>query len=420
MNLIKTTGLSGLSTIINVINGFIITKIIAVYVGPSGIAIIGQFQNFIQVSTNLAIGSIKQGVIKYTAEHSDDENEKTKLWSTALRINLGIVLLFSILIVTFHNQFSKLIFGSNNYGFIFLIFSITLIFFALNGLFLAILNGQKEIKKLIAINITLSFVGLFLTGIFTYKFGLKGTLVSLVTGQSIIFFVIVGILIKSRWFHLKFLLQKIDKSYLKKLGGYIAMAFTSAFTIPVSLMIIRYYIGESISWQDAGYWDGVRRISTTYLMLIITPLSIYYLPRLSEIKENHDLRFEIINTYKIILPIVIIVAMSIYLLRDYAISFIFTEEFRPMRNLFSWQLTGDVLKIGSWILAYIMVAKAMTKMFIVTEILQSISLVLLSLLFINIYGLIGVTIAYAISNTIMLFVMIYLFRNILKIKFTKI
>lgn len=40
-----------------------------------------------------------------------------------------------------------------------------------------------------------------------------------------------------------------------------------------------------------------------------------------------------------------------------------------MKPLFTWQIIGDVFKIASWLLAYIMVAKNLTHMFIITEII---------------------------------------------------
>ena len=63
------------------------------------------------------------------------------------------------------------------------------------------------------------------------------------------------------------------------------MAITSALTVPVSHMIVRNYIGENLSWDDAGYWQGIWYISTMYLMVITTSLSVYYLPKLSEIQD---------------------------------------------------------------------------------------------------------------------------------------
>jgi polysaccharide transporter, PST family len=414
MTLIKTSILSAIASVIKMINGFVIIKIIAIYVGPSGLAFIGQFQNFVSILMSFATGAINGGVVKYTAENYGNEEEKQRLWSTALKISLGTTFFVSLMLIVLHNYFSNLFFKTDEYGSIFLIFALTLIFFVLNSLLLAILNSQKEIKKLVTVNIVSSFVGLILIASLAYKFGLYGALLSFATGQALVFFVTLGFVVRSQWFKMKFFTANLDKGYLKKLAKYTAMAITAALTMPISQMIVRNYIGESVSWDDAGYWDGIWKISTTYLMLITTTLSIYYLPRLSEIKNNLELRKEILYGYKIILPIAISMAITIYFLRYFIILTLFTEKFMPMTDLFLYQLIGDVFKIASWLLSYLMVAKAMTKTFIITEILTSLSFILLSMIFINLYGLLGVTIAFALNYSIYFILMLFIFRNIIK------
>lgn len=144
-------------------------------------------------------------------------------------------------------------------------------------------------------------------------------------------------------------------------------------------------------------------------MLVTTSLSVYYLPRLSEIHENIELKREIFNGYKIIMPIVIVMSILIFLLKEYIILTAFSDKFMPMVELFTWQLVGDVIKIASWLISYIMIAKAMTKVFIYTEVGFSILFVLLSIFFVNTYGLVGMTYAFALNYTFYLLLMIYLF-----------
>lgn len=82
-----------------------------------------------------------------------------------------------------------------------------------------------------------------------------------------------------------------------------------------------------------------------------------------------------------------------------------------MLELFKWQLVGDVIKISAWLLSYIMLAKAMTKEFIITEILFSMLFVIVSLIYINVFGLIGVTYGYATNYIIYFIVMFLIFRK---------
>jgi PST family polysaccharide transporter len=414
MTLIKTSLLSGIATVVKIINGFLVTKIIALYIGPAGMGFIGQFQTFVAVIMDLATGAITGGVVKYTAEFRDDETEKQKVWSTTLRISTIATLLISVILILFHRPLSELFFKTDEYASIFLVFACTLILFVFNNQLLSILNGQKEIKKLISVKIASSFVSLGLTGTLAYFFGLYGALLSNVVGQSIVFVVTLTFVLKSEWFKLRLFTQKIDPVYVKKLGKFAAMAVVSTVALPVSRIIVRDYLGESISWESVGYWEGVWRISSVYLSLITVSLSIYYLPRLSEIKDSGELKRELFYGYKVILPLVITMAGVIYLLRDFAIVALFTKEFMPMSDLFLFQLTGDVIKIAGWLLSYVMIAKAMARKFIFTEILFSVTFIVLNILFINIFGLVGVTYAYALSYTLYLIMMAWIFRNLLK------
>jgi polysaccharide transporter, PST family len=221
----------------------------------------------------------------------------------------------------------------------------------------------------------------------------------------------LAFVVKSQWFKLEYFKRGIDKESLVKLSKYSIMAITSALTVPVSHMIVRNYIGENLSWDDAGYWQGIWYISTMYLMVITTSLSVYYLPKLSEIQDKNELKKEVFYGFKIIMPIVISMSLCIYFLREYLILIAFSNEFMPMMNLFLWKMIGDIIKIASWLLGYVTLAKAMTKTFISLEIIGSISFVLLSIIFVNNFGLVGVTYAFSLNYLLYLIVMVFIFRR---------
>jgi PST family polysaccharide transporter len=132
-------------------------------------------------------------------------------------------------------------------------------------------------------------------------------------------------------------------------------------------------------------------------------LSVYFLPKLSATHEKVKLRRELLAGYAIIMPTVMVFAFGVYLSRDLLIRIVFTEEFAPMVELFRWMLIGDVIKLASWLVAYLMLAKAMTKSFVVTEVIFSASLVFLSIVMTDNYGLVGVTYAHTLNYTMYLF-----------------
>lgn len=410
MTLIKTSVLTAISTIIKVISGFVINKVIAMYIGPSGLAVIGQLQNFMSIITTFSNGAITSGIVKYIAEYQTIE-QKQKIFSTSIIISLACSFIISLLLFSFSGYLSELILKDIQYSSVFIVLGVTIFLFALNTILMSILNGQKEIKKYVLVNIASSIFSLFFTSFLIMQLNLMGALYAMVVNQSVIFFVTLGFVLKSSWFKLEYFKQGVDKESLIKLSKYSLMAIISALTVPMSHLIIRNYIGENLSWDDAGYWQGICYISTMYLMIVTTSLGVYYLPRLSEIQDKNELKKEIISGYKIIMPIVIILAFGIYFFRELAVYIAFSEKFLPMIELFKWQLIGDVIKIASWLLAYLMLAKAMTKVFIYTEIGFSVLFVLFSVISVDIFGLVGITYAYSLNYFFYLVVMIFIFRK---------
>lgn len=415
MTLVKTSILSFIATAIKMLAGLVINKAVAVYIGPAGLALVGQFQNFSQLVMTAAQGAITSGVTKYAAEYGKDSERIPILFSTASKISLVSSVIVGAGIVLFSSYASEYFLKSEDYTYVFVIFGFTIVLFVINNLLLSILNGLKEIKTWVMINIIQSIYSLIFTTLLIVYLGLDGALLALVTNQSVIFLIVLWMLRKHQVIKLENFKSTFDTAEGKKLGAFALMAITSAATVPVSHLIIRNYIGEALSWDDAGYWQAIWYISTMYLMVVTTTLSIYYLPKLSEITDKAELRKELLHGYKIIMPIVIVMSVTIFLLKDFIIWLLFTEDFAPMRELFLWQLVGDVLKLAAWLIAYLMLAKAMTKTFITTEIAFSLSFVLLSIWFVDQYGLVGMSYSFAVNYGLYFIVMIfatkkYLFR----------
>ena len=413
MNLLKTSLLTFISTAIKIFAGLVINKAVSIYIGPSGIALIGQFQNSSQLAMTVAQGGINAGVTKYTAEYGAKSEQLPKLWSTAAKIVLYCSAIVGVILIFGSQYISEYVLKTNKYSYVFITFGFSIIFFAINQLLLSILNGLKEIRTFIVINITQSLYSLIFTTLLVIFFGLDGALIALVTNQSIIFITVIWRLRNHKLILFNNFKQKFDTEQGKKLFSYSAMALTSACTVPVSLLIIRNYIGEHLSWDDAGYWQSMWYISSMYLMVVTTALATYYLPRLSEITSKIELKKELKQGYLIIIPIVIILSASIYLLRDFIIWLLFTDDFKPMLELFKWQVIGDVIKIIAWLLSYLMLAKAMTKAFMLSEIVFSVSFVLLSIYFVDTYGLVGMSYAYALNYTIYFFAMLLVTRKVI-------
>lgn len=385
-----------------------INKILAIYVGPAGYAAIGQFQNAVQMITTLASGAINTGVTKYTAEYQDNEAELRKVWRTAGTIALTGSLVLSVLVFIFRERLALGFLGDAQLSTVFVWFAATLVLFVFNTLLLAILNGKKDIARYVLANIAGSVLALAITVLMVVNWGLLGALIALAVYQSLAFFATLFLCLKTPWFRWRELVGRVDWPMAKNLAKYTAMALTTAATVPLSHILIRNHLGQTLGWEAAGYWEAMWRLSGAYLMLVSTTLSVYYLPRLSELKTGAEIKKEILSGYRVILPVAALCSGLVYLLRDFVIVTLFSPEFRPMEVLFFWQLVGDVLKIASWLFAFAMLGKAMAVLFVFTEVVFSATFYFLTLIFTVHYGLEGTSIAYALNYFIYLPVIAFL------------
>lgn len=413
MKLIKTSIFSAILTFVRISSGFVVGKVIAFFIGPSGIALIGQFSNFISIVLTFSNGAINNGVIKYTAEYNGDEEKSKMLFGTAFKISFYCSVIVGIILTGFSNYFSNFIFNSDNFSLLIRVFGGTVLFYSLNTLLISILNGKAEIRKYTLVNSIGVLIGLLLTTLFVYFFKIQGALYSLILSQSVVFFFTVFLILKTSWFKFNYFLSPFKKDMAKKLGGYSLMAIASVLTIPISQIILRNLMIDKLGVDSAGYWQGMMRISDGYLMLITTSLSTYYLPKLSSLKTDKDIRNEVINGLKIIMPVVIVGCLLIYFLKFFIIDLLYTKEFLKMEQLFLFQLLGDVFKIASWLIGYVMVARAMTKSFVFVEIFFNITYVGLGYLCIHYFNFEGISFAFFLNYLFCLIFMAIYFRKLL-------
>lgn len=416
MTLIKTGLLNAVAVAIRILSAIALNKILAIYVGPAGYALIGQFQNLVTMLTTFASGAVNTGVTKGTAEHFDDPEHQVRIWRTAGTMAIVGAGTTGLVIAIFHTVLAELFLGDQALGRVFVWLGFSLVFVALNGLLLAILNGKKQIGSFVLINIAGSLVGLAVTAALSVWFGLEGALIALSVNQAIVFLVSATLCMRQPWFRISMLFGRIDQRVLRELLKFAAMALTSAAVVPLTQILIRDHLMREFGADSAGYWEALMRISGLYLMIVTVPLSVYYLPRIAEIRDPAELKREILSGYRIIVPVTALGALVIYLLRDFITLALFTPEFSPMRDLFAWQMIGDVTKICGWLLGYVLIGRGMMRAFIASEIAFGAIWYLSSVISTSTFGLPGIAFSYFFTYALYLLVMIFVLFQLSSIK----
>ncbi|WP_433780614.1 O-antigen translocase [Flavobacterium anhuiense] len=411
-NLFKITSLNSLSVALKIGIGLITSKILAVFVGPSGMALVGNLRNFLTSLENISTLGFQNGIVKYTAESEKSRIELQKIISTVFIALIGVAILLSIILFCSASYWNEKIFGDNTeYLIVFKTLSFVLPTYGLSIFFIAVINGLGKFKKVISINIIGNIVGLLTSVFLILQFKTTGALMAIVMAPALLFFITFYLVQKEIQIFQFIKLDVFDFKVLENLSAYSLMTLVSSVFGPFVFLAIRNHIIQDLGIEQAGYWETMTRISSYYLMFVSAILSVYFLPKLSKAQNNQETKSVFLQYYKYILPVFALALAILYFIRFFVIQLLFTKEFLPVTDLFFWQLLGDVFKVCALILGYQFFAKRETLMFILTELFSLSILYFSSLYFIKEFQIEGVVMAYAFENLIYLLVLVFYFRK---------
>ena len=414
-HLIKASYFNAIIVLVRAISGIITSKIIALFLGPSGLALLGNLRSFTQTASSFTAEGYHNATIRYVAEYNEDELKRSKTIATVFQLSLGLALLIGIILWVFSSIWSSVLFKTESYAYVIKTLAIGLPFFSYNLLVIYVLNGMERYKKLVIVNSILSIGNMLITVFFTIKFGLQGALIGIIIGPIIVFIINFFALREKRiilFYAFKFELFSIKA--LKNISIYFLMAAYSTVVVSITFLLIRNLIIENLSVEEAGYWEAMNRISSFYLMFFISLTSFYLLPRLSKTNSFEIFKKEVKSFYILIIPLIIIAFTLIYFLRYFLLNFLLSEEFIPTSELFFWRLIGDFINVMAIVLVKQFHAKLLFKSYLFTNGLLSLMYFCLSYFFIDIYGLVGVVKAYAFSYMVYLPIVIFFIYNYYK------
>jgi len=144
-------------------------------------------------------------------------------------------------------------------------------------------------------------------------------------------------------------------------------------------------------------------ISSSSLLVFMTVIKMYFLPKLSEEQSKKLLRIEIMQGLLLFLVVALLGFTMLFILREWITIILFSKEFLPLVDLFFWQLLGDFFKLGGTFFGILLAAKAKNIRVIITNVLFSALFLIFVYFFIDELGLEGVVFAHFINNLIYIF-----------------
>ena len=385
MSLAKASVWTAGSTLIKIGAGLVVVKLLAVAFGPAGVGQAGNFRQLITVLGVLAGAGIFNGVTKLVAQHQHDAAGLQRVTGTASAMVLSFSTLLAVIFLLAAGPISVGLFGHARYENVVRMVAFIQMGIAWANLTLAIIKGFRD-----AAGNALALIIGSLIGVVAYYAcfrlgGYEGALLGLALVPALVAIPAVWMLMRREHVPLRYLKPSWDGPLARHLGKFTLMALMTAVTLPVAYVMMRNLLAARYGWDAVGIWQGVSSISDAYLQFITASFSVWLLPTLSRLEAKRDITREIGRALKFVLPAVATASFAVWL---------FSPQFTAMRDLFAWQLVGDVLKVGAYVFGYLIIAKASLRFYILTEVSQFALLTSFSYWLIPAHGAAGAAQAY--------------------------
>jgi O-antigen/teichoic acid export membrane protein len=141
-----------------------------------------------------------------------------------------------------------------------------------------------------------------------------------------------------------------------------ALCTTAAF------LAVRAIVNQRLGTVALGHFSAAWMISMTYIGFVLQAMGTDYYPRLTAAIHDRELVNRMVNEQTevaVLLAAPVLLAMQAA--APWVIHLLYSSKFGPAVDVLRWQIMGDVLKIVSWPLGFIILASGNGRVFVMTE-----------------------------------------------------
>ena len=391
------TVLNGIAQFVKAISSLIIYKVIVVVLGSPALLIVGNLKSVFTILQQISGAGVYEGAVKYLSGEFKDR--QTFILQACLSLMLVGFFISTAIYFFLYDQILDLLQLSENdrdltpwlTGGVVL----SLLCFVFHTLMQSFFHGLKSYKIIVQSTLISALLTLGVSIALIYYANNIGLILSVFVPSAILLLTYC-FHIHNSWHFGRVLFNKPFRLFVfKPVLSFTAMSAVAAVVFPTVLITIRTLLVKHSGVELASYWEGYSRLSLFMSGLAISSISLYYLPKLVEANTGQEMLKVIFWGVKFLFAVAFPAILLIFLFGSDVISLLYTTKFLEAIFLLKWELLGTFLKLLSFTVSFIMIAKKLTTVFVLSELISGLVFFGLSVLLVDIYGLVGASIAYA-------------------------
>lgn len=368
--ILRSSSIIGGASVINITVGLLRIKVAAVLLGPSGVGLIGLLTSLAGTASavaGLGFGSVGTRQIAEAAGRSDAAAtaaaRRALFRSTLVLALLGAAVFWAlrgVLAVRVLDNASL----AGDVGWLSLAVGLTVAAASQS----ALLNGMRRIGDLARVSVLSALLSTLLGVSALMLWGRNGLMAFVIAAPLSSF--LLGHVYVAR-------LPKVQapRTPLPALARQwrILATLGAAFMVAglagmFGQLLVRTLVQRQLGADALGYFQAASAISMTYIGFVLGAMGTDYYPRLTAAIHDHAAVNRMVNEQT---EVALLLAGPVFLAMmgsaPWVIDLLYSRSFHAASDVLRWLVLGDVLKVASWPLGFIILAAGDGRTFMLTE-----------------------------------------------------
>ncbi|MCG8402008.1 MAG: O-antigen translocase [Firmicutes bacterium] len=365
----KATAIMGGASAVSIVTGVVKNKVIAVLLGPECIGLMGLLQAVLNTAETLAgMGLATSGIRQIAdAQSQGNASEVAQTRHALRRASFALGLLGALFLIIFREPVATLVLGDKSYAGAIAWMAVGAWATVIAGAQTAILNGLRRLGDLARAYIFSALGGMLFTVLAVWQWGEKGVIAAVISTPLVL-------MVVSWWFMVKLPSTSAHLSWtdlrqpLRKLFNLGFTFMITSLTKVATQLAVRIMITQTLGIAAAGYFQAAWSISLLYLGFILEAMGKDYYPRLTAVNKDRETTNNLVNEQiRAILLLAGPVILGTLTLTAQVVQIIYSGAFSNTVVILQWLCIGDLFKIASWPVTFILVAQGRGSLFFATE-----------------------------------------------------
>ena len=394
--ILRSSATIGGASAVNVAIGIVRIKAMALLLGPAGIGLLGLYMLIADLARSIAGAGVSNSGVRQIADAvGSGVADRVARSVCALRgISLILAILGAVLLVAFSAQISALTFGNEQNAGAVALLSLAVCFHLIADGRTALIQGMRRISDLAKMGVLSALFGTVVSVPIVYLLGRDGAAPAVVAIGAIT-------LIISWRYSRRVQIQPSamtphqftrEARALLKLG----VAFMASGLLMLgAAYTVRMIIVRDVGFDAAGFYHAAWTLGGLYIGFILQTMGADFYPRLVAVIKDDAEGIRLVNEQaQVSLLLAGPGVIATLTLAPLVLELFYSAKFAEAVDVLRWICLGIALRIITWPMGFIIVAKSRQGLFFVTELAWALVNVGLTWLCVRTFGLVGAGIAF--------------------------